>query len=116
MLDSRGLGIDALLHSERKNSQIWLSNGLKFNFRENFEGQFFADVFQLAMRASKYEQLLKDRDKRPCEDFIKNMSFAEKYELYDEFDQEKIQQRKIKFADDKGAHDHSFLCKIIRFF
>jgi len=34
-----------------------------FNLRERFEGEDFGDLFWLATKASKYGQLLKDRDR-----------------------------------------------------
>lgn len=60
--------------------------GLKFNFREKFEGQDFAYLFQLATKVSKLKQLLKDRYEGPHEDFIQNVASMERFELDDEFD------------------------------
>ena len=55
-------------------------NGLRFNLKERFEGQAFDNLFQLNARVSKYEHLLKEKDKKPNRDNWQAVAFAESAE------------------------------------
>ena len=39
-------------------------NGLEFELRMNFEGVELRDLFELAMKAARYEQILKEKQDR----------------------------------------------------
>lgn len=72
------------------------------------KGKPYNDLLQLATRAIRHEQLLKDRDRGPHDDFIENVPFLWKNmgHVMNSI-MIKFGEKKIKFADDKGTRDDS---------
>lgn len=84
--------------------------GLKFALKEHLAGKKFSDLFSLTAVATQYENLWKEKEKKPFKDYKQNVAIYDPVEDLQEDDD----QEAAEIAVAKMTFDKPYVCQALK--